>query len=71
MRILFRCLQQCGALCAVELYPIPAKNKHQLLAAMSKGEFDLLVVMIKAVQARFHPPKSRRGIKYWPKTCTV
>lgn len=37
---------------AVELFPIPAKDKHQLLAEMSKGEFDLLSVMIKAVQAR-------------------
>ena len=37
---------------AVELHPIPAKDKHQLLAEMSKGEYYLMCVMIKAVQAR-------------------
>ena len=46
-----------AAVRAVELYPIPAKDKHQLLAEMSKGEFDMLCVMIKAVQAR--PPCCR------------
>jgi hypothetical protein len=46
-----RCLSLSLGACAVELYPVPAKDKHTQLAEMSKGEYDLLAVMIKAVQA--------------------
>jgi hypothetical protein len=34
----------------VLLYPLPAKDKHPALADMSRVEYDLLAVMVRAMQ---------------------
>lgn len=49
------------------LYPIPAKEKHAVLAEMSQGEYDLVVVMIKAVQGLLRAVRQheRRTLHDW------
>eukprot|EP00892_Ulva_mutabilis_P001277 jgi/Ulvmu1/1114/UM106_0031.1 len=49
------------------LYPIPAKEKHAVLAEMSQGEYDLVIVIIKAVQSLLRAVRQheRRTLHDW------
>lgn len=58
---------QRGSCCAVVLNPLPAKEKHSVLAEMSQGEYDLLAVIIKAVQSLLRAVRQheRRTLHDW------
>lgn len=49
------------------LYPLPAKEKHAVLAEMSQGEYDLLAVILKAVHSLLRAVRQheRRTLHDW------